>query len=154
MTFRKKFITIFLLLFLSNCGFTPMYKNITNLNLNIEVNELSGNRSIYNLISSNLKNYSFSESEKTVKINMNTAFEKIILAKDSTGKTTDYQIKITAIFDVQIENLRKDILDKDIEIHLQKAFIRYNDTQDKHRKGKTWRSLLPELEQTLTNNLS
>lgn len=109
MTFRKKFITIFLLLFLSNCGFTPMYKNITNLNLNIEVNELSGNRSIYNLISSNLKNYSFSESEKTVKINMNTAFEKIILAKDSTGKTTDYQIKITAIFDVQIENLRKEI---------------------------------------------
>lgn len=109
MTLRKKFITIFLLLFLSNCGFTPMYKNITNLNLNIEVNELSGNRSIYNLISSNLKNYSFSDSERTVKINMNTAFEKIIMAKDSTGKTTDYQIKITAIFDVQIENLRKEI---------------------------------------------
>ena len=36
--------------------------------------------------------------------------------------------------------------------HLQKAFIRYNATQDKHRKGKTWRELLPELEQALTIN--
>ena len=36
------------------------------------------------------------------------------------------------------------------KIHFQKAFIRYNDTQDKHRKGRTWRELLPELEQALT----
>ena len=29
-----------------------------------------------------------------------------------------------------------------------------NDTQDKHRKGKTWRELLPKLESALTNSLS
>ena len=67
--------------------------------------------------------------------------------------TTWYK-SITFFYNKQIENLRKDILDKTMEIHLQKAFIKYNDTQDKHRKGKTWRSLLPELEQTLTSNLS
>ena len=43
-------------------------------------------------------------------------------------------------------------LDKETEVDLQKSFIRYNDTQDKHRKGKTWRELLPELEQALTIN--
>ena len=78
---------------------------------------------------------------------------------DKLEKSVEYFKKygmplLSFYYNKQIENLRKDILDKDMEIHLQKAFIRYNDTQDKHRKGKTWRSLLPELEQTLTNNLS
>lgn len=54
----------------------------------------------------------------------------------------------------QIENLRTDFLDKNTEKNLQNAFIRYNDTQDKHRKGKTWRQLLPDLESALTKSLS
>ena len=33
--------------------------------------------------------------------------------------------------------------------HFQQAFIRYNDTQDKHRGQTTWRQLLPELEEAL-----
>ena len=45
-----------------------------------------------------------------------------------------------------------EIVEEPMEKHLQKAFIRYNDTQDKHRKGKTWRELLPELESALTIN--
>ena len=36
------------------------------------------------------------------------------------------------------------------KIHHQKSFIRYNDTQDKHRGKTTWRELLPELEEALT----
>ncbi len=65
-----------------------------------------------------------------------------------------YGRRFSFYYNKQIENLRKDILDKDMEIHLQKAFIRYNDTQDKHRKGKTWRELLPDLEQALTDSIS
>jgi MoaA/NifB/PqqE/SkfB family radical SAM enzyme len=59
---------------------------------------------------------------------------------------------ITDFYEKQIENLRNNFLEKPMEKHLQKAFIRYNDTQDKHRKGKTWRELLPELEQALTTS--
>jgi MoaA/NifB/PqqE/SkfB family radical SAM enzyme len=61
---------------------------------------------------------------------------------------------ITDFYEKQIENLRNNFLEKPMEKHLQKAFIRYNDTQDKHRKGKTWRELLPELEQALTDSIS
>ena len=50
----------------------------------------------------------------------------------------------------QISNLRYNNMSNEKKIHFQKAFIRYNDTQDKHRKGRTWRELLPELEQALT----
>lgn len=53
-----------------------------------------------------------------------------------------------------IIDLRKEKHPKEQMLNYQKAFIRYNDTQDKHRKGKTWRELLPKLESALTNSLS
>ena len=53
----------------------------------------------------------------------------------------------------QIDNLRKDTYTEEQKQHFIKAFIRYNDTQDRHRQGKTWRQLLPDLEQSLTKSL-
>lgn len=38
-------------------------------------------------------------------------------------------------------------------LNVQKAFVRYNDTQDRFRRDLTWRSLLPSLEEALTQNL-
>lgn len=49
----------------------------------------------------------------------------------------------------QIVNLEKTNTD-DISAHIQN-FIRYNDKQDSHRGKQTWRQLLPDLEQSLTN---
>ena len=79
-----------------------------------------------------------------------------LMVADKLEKSAGYfaQYKsISSFYNKQIENLRTDQLDKNTALDLQKSFIRYNDTQDTHRKGKTWRRLLPHLEQTLTNNL-
>ena len=59
---------------------------------------------------------------------------------------------ITDFYETQINNLRQDHLTKEERRHLQLSFIRYNDTQDKHRGRTTWRELLPYLEETLTNS--
>ena len=56
-------------------------------------------------------------------------------------------------YQTQITNLKQDHLSKQERRHLQQSFIRYNDTLDKHRKGTTWRQLLPHLEETLTKAL-
>jgi len=53
----------------------------------------------------------------------------------------------------QIENLRKDNLDKNTEKYLQKCFIKYNDKLDQHRGRTTWRQLLPDLETALTKSV-
>lgn len=53
----------------------------------------------------------------------------------------------------QIDNLRRDTYTEEQKQHFIKAFIRYNDTQDRHRKGKTWRQLMPDLEKVLTKSL-
>lgn len=53
-----------------------------------------------------------------------------------------------------IRNLRIDQYTEQQAKHLQQSFIRYNDQQDKFRQvKKTWRQLLPDLEQALTQNL-
>ena len=72
---------------------------------------------------------------------------------DKLEKSVDYFANYDSIsfyYNKQIENLRTDQLDTNTELDLQKSFIRYNDTQDKHRNGNTWRNLLPYLEETLT----
>jgi len=53
----------------------------------------------------------------------------------------------------QIDNLRRDTYTDEQKRHFIQAFMRYNDTQDQHRKGKTWRQLLPDLEEALTKSL-
>ena len=69
--------------------------------------------------------------------------------KQSLSLFTEYD-QIKTFYQNQIDNLSQDVCNFKDRIHFQKAFIRYNDTQDKHRKGRTWRELLPELEQALT----
>jgi len=57
-------------------------------------------------------------------------------------------------YDSIISELRRDQHTPKRYEELQKAFIRYNDKQDLFRKvSKTWRQLLPDLEQSLTKSL-
>ena len=53
----------------------------------------------------------------------------------------------------QIKNLRQEHLSTQEKKSLQQSFIRYNDTQDKHRNKTNWRQLLPYLEETLLDSL-
>ena len=76
---------------------------------------------------------------------------------DKLEQSIDYLRKhdgIGKFYMKQIENLRTDQLEKVEELELQRSFIRYNDTQDRHRKGQTWRNLLPDLEDSLTKSLN
>jgi MoaA/NifB/PqqE/SkfB family radical SAM enzyme len=70
----------------------------------------------------------------------------------STDEFKNYPM-IYSFYKNQIENLRKDIYTEEKKKHFQEAFVRYNDTQDRHRKGKTWRQLMPDLEQALTKSI-
>ena len=55
-------ITIFLL-FIS-CGYSPLYKDLSNINFSITLNEINGNRTINNLIKSKLNTYNSNNAEK------------------------------------------------------------------------------------------
>ena len=64
------------------------------------------------------------------------------------------KFRFDKFYESLIENLKRDHHSEEQLKQLQKAFIKYNDEQDKFRNvTKTWRNLLPELEQALTKNL-
>jgi hypothetical protein len=149
MRLKKKFIFLLLLVLLTNCGFTPIYKNGGNIDLKIIVNSVSGDRSTYNLISSNLKRYSYDDAINSAQIDINTKYEKNILAKDSTGKTTDYQIKIKAFFNIEIKELKKEITFVETFDYksLAKSFeeIQYEETVKQNISNIITRKLIDQL---------
>lgn len=97
---KFKFVLIFFL-FLSNCGYVPMYSNSNNINFNILIIENIGDRDVNNLIITNLKRFSKNSSQKNIKIKINSSYQKNSIAKDTTGNTTDYEIKISTIFFIE-----------------------------------------------------
>jgi len=75
--------------------------------------------------------------------------DKLLSSRESFAGHPD----IITFYENQIQNLRREVYSEQEKVHFQKAFIRYNDTQDRYRKGKTWRELLPDLEQSLTKSI-
>jgi len=72
--------------------------------------KMSGNNLINTQINSRLAVYSKNVAKILHKITIYTSEEKKDISKDSTGKTTNYQLKLTAQFDVETTKLNKKII--------------------------------------------
>ena len=96
---------LILFIFLKSCGYTPIYKNIDDVNFKIQISDFFGERKINNLIKSNLENYNFRESKKVYNVKVNSKYTKNIIAKDSTGAATEYKVIIDVAFTVSAINL-------------------------------------------------
>ena len=109
----KKNITIlFLVLFLTNCGFTPIHLKNKDVNFSIEQINYTGDRDLNNFLKINLDRYKNEKINNKVFINAETKYEKNVLSKDSTGKVTSFQLKVEAIFLIKSTNKRIKITEK------------------------------------------
>ena len=109
----KKNITIlFLVLFLTNCGFTPIHLKNNDVNFSIEQINYNGDRDLNNFLKVNLDRYKNEKINNKVFINVETKYEKNVLSKDSTGKVTSFQLKVEAIFLIKSTNKRIKITEK------------------------------------------
>mgnify|MGYP001276148697 FL=1 len=105
-----KNLTFFLFfLILTNCGFSPIYYGNQNTDFKIEITNLAGDRDMNNLIKSNLIRYSDEDKLDVIKVKIYSAYNKKSLAKDTTGKTTDYRIETTFSFEAEINGKLKNI---------------------------------------------
>ena len=105
-------LIIIFLLFIS-CGYSPLYKDLSNINFSITLNEVNGNRTINNLIKSKLNNYNSSVAEKKYDIDIDTKYIKDIIAKDTTGAATEYKLTINASFKVSSNDYEAEFLFKE-----------------------------------------
>ena len=103
----KKITLIFLLLFLSSCGYSSIYKNQKSLDFKINILSEAGDNEMNNLIKNEIRLYSSKDSKNIYDLNIDTEYEKKILTKDSSGVITDYILSTTSKFSIDLKHKTK-----------------------------------------------
>ena len=102
---KKIILSLSLFLFLTNCGFTPLYSNNMS-DINIEVLNYEGDREINLNLVSKLRANSNPEG-KLYKVKIITNYEKTTLTNNSAGETEEYQLNSKVEFTVIGNNSQK-----------------------------------------------
>ena len=99
----KNIITIIFLIFLSNCGYSSVYKDGKSNDIFVNITSMQGDKIMNNLIRNQLELYSNKSSQNKYNIIISTNFQKITLAKDSSGVTTNYRLTVNSDFEVNFK---------------------------------------------------
>ncbi len=101
---KKKIFSIFIVLFLSNCGFSPIYLQEKNVDYHVKIGNVEGDRLINNLIVSQLNRNNNESSLKKINIDINTEYKKIINSKNATGAAASYELVSITLIDITKDN--------------------------------------------------
>ena len=108
---NKKFILIiFILFFITNCGFHPIYSNNENSNIYLKINNIEGDREINNLIKQNLTRYQKTDAKNKFDLEIFTDFKKMVLSKNTSGVIVNYRLIISTKFEVDFKGNKKTII--------------------------------------------
>jgi|AP86_3_1055499.scaffolds.fasta_scaffold32626_2 hypothetical protein len=107
---KRNLIPLLILLFINNCGFTPIYNTSEKMDYNIVLIEKEGDNIINNKIISEITRLAKKDSNKIFNIKLTTNYSKSIISKDAKGSATNYEISVSAIFNIEYENTSKQIV--------------------------------------------
>ena len=94
----KKILIISLIFFgINQCGYSPIFSNNQNANLNIKITEITGDEYINNYIKRRLNRYTDTEN-KEIKVKINSKYNKSVITKDKQGNTSSSELKLTINF--------------------------------------------------------
>ena len=127
---KKKIVIIFLIFFLTNCGFTPIYLKNNDVNFSIEEINFSGDRELNNFLKTNLNQYKNEETSRKIFIDVKSKYSKIVLSKDGAGEVTNYQLVAEVVFLIKSNN-------KVIEITENKIMESMSDKFEEAKYEKT-----------------
>ena len=141
---KKNIIILFLIVLLSNCGFTPIYIKNNNTNFSIEKIDFTGDRELNNFLKSNLNQYKNKKVDNKIYIEAVSIYEKNILSKNSSGEATKYQLEAKIVFKINPSN-------KEIKITEKKIM---NSMSDKFEETRYERLIKQSFASSISNKLS
>jgi uncharacterized protein YpmS len=141
---KKNIIILFLIVLLSNCGFTPIYIKNNNTNFSIEKIDFTGDRELNNFLKSNLNQYKNKKVDNKIYIEAVSIYEKNILSKNSNGEVTKYQLEAEIVFKIKPSN-------KEIKITEKKVI---NSMSDKFEEARYERLIKQSFASSISNKLS
>lgn len=104
---NKNLIFLIFFIFLSQCGYSAVYNNNSNLNIKITLLGMSGDREFNNKIDSKLRKFYNKETDKEFKVNLSTIVSKEIVSKDAKGKVIDYILLASATFKINYNDINE-----------------------------------------------
>ena len=148
--FKKILTLVFILNFLSNCEYKPIYSSSNKSNYQIIITELSGDKKLNQYIVQNLKRSSQKNSVEIIRIKINSEYSKKILAKNTLGSTTDYQAKAITKFEIN----KNEIIEK-LEVSEKFNYQKISDSyEEKSYEQTIKRNLASSISQKLIMRLS
>ncbi len=104
----KKYINLLIIfIFISSCGYTPIYSNSSNNKFKLIIKNVEGDTSVNNLIKSQLFKYQKINSENIFEVDVRSQYNKAILSKSATGAVTNYRITVDSNFNIKNKNISK-----------------------------------------------
>ena len=95
------FIKFFILLiFITSCGYTPIFSN-KNIDFSIAGIELTGNNKLNKILNNKLNIYKNLDSEKKYYLKINTDVNKKISSKDSKGNAKNFELTVSINANIQ-----------------------------------------------------
>ena len=141
---KKNIIILFLITFLANCGFTPVYVKNNNTNFSIEQIIFTGDRELNNFLKINLNQYKNQKNNNKIYIETISTYKKIIMSKNNAGEVTNYQLEAEVTFSIKPIN-------KVIKFTEKKIIEGMN---DKFEEARYERSIKQSFAVSISNKLS
>ena len=148
--FKKILTLVFILNFLSSCEYKPIYSSSNKSNYQIIITDLSGDKNLNKYIVENLKRSSQKNSTEIIRIKLNSDYSREILAKNTLGSTTDYQVKAIAKFEINKNEIKEELVVSE-KFNYQKISDSY---EEKSYEQTIKRNLASSISQKLILRLS
>ena len=141
----KKLFLIILIFILSNCGYSPLYKDIGDQSIKIKITNLSGNEDFNNFLKIQLMEFLNNESNNEYELSINSTYSKKDFAKDATGKASEFQLNLNVEFNVKYKG--------EIKTFLLKESFYTNISDDKFKQKNYEETILKNFAESIKNQL-
>ena len=94
--------SLILLIFISNCGYSIVHKDIDKRNIDVKIIDTRGNTNINTKLVKKLKQLSNNNAEDSIEVNINSIYQKKVISRTSTGSVDDYKIILTVNYNILV----------------------------------------------------
>tara|TARA_B110000305_G_scaffold149226_1_gene165649 strand:+ start:28 stop:492 length:465 start_codon:yes stop_codon:yes gene_type:complete len=144
----KKIFLLFVLVFLSSCGYEAIYSKKNSVNYNFSISKLNfiGDRDINLKLKEKLNNYTLSKRDKNFTLKIFSISTKTIAAKDTSGDATSFKNIVTLNLEISMNGTLKN------SFMITESF-NYNNNSNKFSLKKYEKEIKNNLAETIAKKI-
>jgi|TARA_B110000967_G_C18432558_1_gene339286 outer membrane lipopolysaccharide assembly protein LptE/RlpB len=144
----KKIFLLFVLVFLSSCGYEAIYSKKNSVNYDFSISKLNfiGDRDINLKLKEKLNNYTLSKKDKNFTLKIFSISTKTIAAKDTSGDATSFKNIVTLNLEISMNGTLKN------SFMITESF-NYNNNSNKFSLKKYEKEIKNNLAETIAKKI-